>query len=309
MYYWDKASPESYDKSLDYFEQAVRADSSCADAYTGLGAFYAIEGDEGLLRPSESWPKSRAAYEKARELNPDLGDAYGGLGSVDYLYDWNWPQAEKDLKRALELNPGDPGTHRSYSGYLRTMGRVEEAINESKQARLQSPLSVSLISALGWTYFYAHRWDDAIAQFRQALERDAQYLSAHEGLVKCYQQKGMQRDAIAELETELRIADDDQNAQALRADYDRHGYAAALRNFYGSRLEQYRKAASAMYISPLIVADLYALLDNKDEAFKWLEKAYVERSSKLTDLKIDPDFDALHSDQRFTTLVNKIGLP
>jgi tetratricopeptide (TPR) repeat protein len=189
------------------------------------------------------------------------------------------------------------------------MGRIDEAITESKQARLQSPLSVSLISALGWTYFYAHRWDDAIAQFQQALERDAQYLSAHEGLVKCYQQKGMQREAITELETELRIAGDNENAQAVRAKYESKGYEATLRDFYGSRLEQYLTAARATYISPLIVADLYALLDKKDEAFNWLEKAYEEHSSKLTDLKIDPDFDNLHSDPRFLKLASRIGLP
>ena len=310
MYYWDKASPEAYDKSLEYFEQAVRADPSCADAYTGVGAYYAIEGDEGLLSPRESWPKSRAAYEKARDLNPDLGETYGGLGSIDYLYDWNWPQAEKNLKHALELNPGDPGAHRSYSGYLRTMGRIEEAVNESKQARLQSPLSVSLISALGWTYYYAHRWDDAIAQFRQALERDARYLGAHEGLVKCYQQqKGMQKETIQELETELRIAGDGELAQAVRNTYGKSGYAAALRTLYSARLEQYRYASHAMYVSPLVMADLYSLLDEKDEAFQWLEKAYEERSSKLTDLKIDPDFDNLHADPRMAALVTKIGLP
>ena len=309
MYYWDKATPEAYDKSLDYFEQAVRADPSCADAYTGVGAYYAIEGDEGLVRPSESWPKSRAAYEKARQLNPDLGDAYGGLGSIDYLYDWNWSRAEKNLKRALELNPGDPGTHRSYSGFLRTMGRIDEAINESKQARLQSPLSVSLISALGWTYYYAHRWDDAIAQFRQALERDMQYLSAHEGLVKCYQQKGLQKESIQELETELRLAGDQELAQAVRHAYDTKGYSAGLRILYLTRLEGFRLASRETYVSPLIMATLYSLLEDKDEAFKSLEKAYQERSSKLTDLNIDPDFDGLRSDVRFATLLKKIGLP
>jgi serine/threonine protein kinase/Tfp pilus assembly protein PilF len=309
VYYWYKASPEAYAKSFEYFDQGVRADPSCAEAYSGLGDYYGIEGDEGLMRPGDSWPKSRAAYEKAVELNPDLGEAYAGLGSIDYLYDWNWSRAEKNLKRAIELNPGYPGAHRAYSGYLRTMGRLEEAIKESKQAREESPLSVSLISSLGWTYFYAHRWDDANAQFRQALERDAQYLAAHEGLVKCYQQKGMQKEAIAELETELRVADDPELAQALRDAYEKNGYAAALRTLYLARLEQYRKAASAMYISPLIVADLYALLDEKDGAFLWLEKAYEERSSKLTDLKIDPDFDNLHSDPRFAKLAKRIGLP
>jgi TolB-like protein/Tfp pilus assembly protein PilF len=308
-YYWDKASPEGYEKSLDYFNQAVRADPSCAESYTGLAAYYVIEGDEGLMTPGEAWPKARTACAKAAELDPDLGEAYGCLGSIELYYDWNWPAAEKDLKRGLELVPGDSGAHRTYAGYLRTMGRFEEAIEESRRAREENPLSVSLISALGWTYFYAHRWDDAITQFRQALERDSRYLAAHEGLVKCYQQKGMQKEAMEELETELRIADDSELTQAVRNAYNKKGYSAAFRTLYSTRLEQYRYASREMYISPLVMADLYSLLDEKDEAFNWLEKAYEERSSKLTDLKIDPDFDTLHSDQRFATLVNKIGLP
>ena len=308
-YYWDKASPEAYERSFDYFTQAVSADPSCAEAYAGLGAYYAIEGDEGLMRPGEAWPKSRAAYEKGVALNPDLGASFMGLGSIDYLYDWNWSQAEKDLKRALELYPGDSSVHRAYSGYLRTVGRFQEAIEESKKAREESPLSVSLISALGWTYFYAHRWDDAITEFRQALERDSQFLSAHEGLVKCYQQKGLQQEAIRELETELRIADDSDLTRAVHDAYAKNGPSAAFSALYSARLKQYLYASHAIYVSPLIIADLYSLLDEKDEAFRWLEKAYEEHSSKLTDLKIDPDFDNLHSDPRFTALVKKIGLP
>jgi eukaryotic-like serine/threonine-protein kinase len=309
MYYWYKASPEAYGKSLDYFDQAVRADPSCAEAYTGLGAYYAIEGDDGLMAPGEAWPKSRAAYAKAAELDPDLGDAYSGLGFVDYLYDWNWPQAEKDLKHALELNPGEVRPHRAYSGYLRIMRQFDGAIAESRQARDQSPLSVSLISALGWTYFYAHRWDEAIAQFRQALERDAQYLSAREGLVKCYQQKGMLNEALEELDTELRSADETVLAEAMRATYEKSGYSAALRTVYLTRIEQYRTAANEIYVSPIVFADLYSLLGQKDEAFNWLEKAYQEHSSKLIDLKVDSDYDNIRSDPRFGALVKKIGLP
>jgi len=308
-YYWDKATPEAYEKSLDYFNQAVRADPSCAVAYNGLASYYIIEGDEGLMQPGDAWPKARVACSKAAELNPDLGEAYYCLGSIDLYYDWNWSAAEKDIKRALELVPGDFNAHHEYAGYLRIMGRMDEAIAETRLAREQNPLSVSLIAALGWAYFYAHRWDEAITQFRQALERDSQFLGAHEGLVKCYQQKGMQKEVIQELETELRIADDRELEQAVRNAYSNNGYAAALRTLYSARLEQYRYASHAMYVSPLVMADLYSLLDEKEEAFRWLEKAYEERASKLTDLKIDPDFDNLHSDPRFAALVQKIGLP
>jgi serine/threonine protein kinase len=150
-FYWDKATPEGYEKSLDYFNQAVSADPSCAEAYTGLAAYYIIEGDEGLMKPAEAWPKARPACVKAAEFSPDLGEAYYCLGSIDLYYDWNWPAAEKDIKRALDLVPGDSNAHRDYAGYLRTMGRLDEAIAESRLAREQNPLSVSLISALGWT--------------------------------------------------------------------------------------------------------------------------------------------------------------
>lgn len=308
-YYWDKATPEAYEKSFDYFNQAVRADPSCAEAYAGLAAYYIIEGDEGLMKPGEAWPKARTVCARAAELDPDMGEVYGRLGSIELYYDWDWSKAEKDLKRELDLTPGDSGAHRTYAGYLRTMGRLDEAIDESRRAREENPLSVSLISALGWTYFYAHRWDDAITQFRQALERDSQFLGAHEGLVKCYQQKGLQKEAFQELETELRIANDNDLAHAVRDAYARNGYAAAMRTLYSARLEEYLYASHAMYVSPLVIADLYSLLNEKDDAFTWLEKAYQERSSKLTDLKIDPDFDNLHSDPRFTALVKKIGLP
>jgi serine/threonine protein kinase len=308
-YYWDKATPEAYEKSLDYFNQAVRADPSCAEAYNGLASYYIIEGDEGLMQPGDAWPRARVACSTAAELNPDLGEAYYCLGSIDLYYDWNWSAAEKDIKRALELVPGDFNAHHEYAGYLRIMGRMDEAIAETRLAREQNPLSVSLIAALGWAYFYAHRWDEAITQFRQAMQRDSQFLGAHEGLVKCYQEKGMQKEVIQELDTELRIADDRELAQAVRNAYGNNGYAAALRTLYSARLEQYRYASHTMYVSPLVMADLYSLLDKKDEAFTWLEKAYQERASKLTDLKIDPDFNNLHSDPRFAALVQKIGLP
>ena len=309
MYQWFKATPEAYEKSRHDFQQAVDRDPSCAEGYNGLNYYYAIAADEGILPPGEAWAKARKAAQKALALDtvgasPQLSLAVAGL-----FYDWNWPEAEKGFKRVLEQMPSWSDAHREYSVYLRTMGKTDEAIAEARKARELDPLSVSLSASLGWAYFYAHRWDEAIAQFKQTLEMDPQFLAAHEGLAKCYQQKGMQREAFQEIEEEFRLAGDTESADVLESTYQRVGYEAALRTLYLDRLEQYKGAAKTMYISPLVFATLYALLDEKDEAFSWLEKAYQERSSKLTDLKIDPDFDNLRGDPRFASLVNRIGLP
>jgi hypothetical protein len=138
---------------------------------------------------------------------------------------------------------------------------------------------------------------------------DSSFLAAHEGLVKCYQQKRMEKEAIGELIIEMRIAGGNDLAEQIDRTYRRLGYEGAIRALYLTKLDQYQQAAKEMYVSPLIFADLYSLLDDKDEAFKWLDKAYQEHQSKLTDLKLDPDYDNIRGDSRFTLLVNKIGLP
>ena len=311
MFQWFKATPEAYEKSRQDFLQAVDRDPTCAEGYFGLAYYYSIAADEGILPPGEAWAKARTAAQKAAALNTVGASPQVSLtiAAADLFYDWNWPEAEKGFKRVLEQIPSWSDAHREYSVYLRTMGKTEEAIAEARKARELDPFSVRMSNSLGWAYFYAHRWDEAIAQFKQTLEMDSQFLAAHEGLAKCYQQKGMQKEVFQEIEAEFRLAGDMDSADLLERTYQSVGYDAALRTLYLALLEQYKGDAKTKYVSPLVFANLYALLDEKDEAFAWLEKAYQERSSKLTDLKIDPDFDNLRGDPRFASLLKRIGLP
>jgi eukaryotic-like serine/threonine-protein kinase len=309
LYQWFKQTPEGYEKSRAYFQQAVEADPSYALGYTGLARYYAIVGDEGLLPPKDAWAKQRAANRRALELDPTLADVYLGLAAASLLYDWDWPEAEKQFKRSLEMNPSGAGTHREYAVYLRTMRRVDEAIAEVRRAQDLDPLSVSISASLGWNYYFAHRYDEAIQQFRKTLEMDANSLTAHEGLAKCYQRKGMEKEVIAEVSVENMLAGNRELAGALEQSYRQFGYERTMRVLYQVEIEGLRGEVKQRYVSPMAFADLYALLEEKDQAFAWLEKAYQERSSKLLDIQVDPDFDSLRSDPRFQELVRRVGLP
>jgi TolB-like protein/tRNA A-37 threonylcarbamoyl transferase component Bud32/Tfp pilus assembly protein PilF len=303
------AAPEEYDKSRDYFEQAVAADPACADAYVGRAYYYALASDDGLIPPAEGWPKVRSNDQKAAALDPNNAAAHIGLGATSFFYDWKFQEGIAQFRKALQLNPGWADGHREYSVALRVLGRSDESIAEARQAREADPFSVSMSSSLAWAYYYAHRWDEAIAQFKNTLGMDPQFLPAHEGLFKCFQQKNMEGDGVQQLVAEMEAAGTDDMAELIQNEYRSSGYQGMLRTLYVTKLKQFHQVADKTYISPMVFADLYSLLGEKDEAFKWMDKAYQERSSKLLDLKLDPDYDNLQSDPRFLALVSKIGLP
>ena len=309
MYHWFKADLDEYNKARDYFEQAEAADAACAEAYTGLGYYYSIAADEGMLPPREGWPRARANAEKAIALDPNIAGAYITIAGSTFFYDWNFQKGIQEFQRAFELSPEAADTHREYAILLRTLGRVDEAIAEAKQALDRDPFSASIRASLGWQYYFARRWDEAINQFKVVLQMNPDFLPAHEGLVKCYQQKQMYKEAIDQLIAEMRSAKADDLAQLIRNRYQSSGYEGAIRSIYLTKLQQYHQAAEQIYISPLVFANLYSLLDEKDAALEWLEKAYQERATKLLELKIDPDYDNIRSDPRYTALLKKIALP
>jgi len=309
MYHWFKANPEEYEKARDYFEQAKTADPNCAEAYGGLGYYYSISADEGLLPPREGWPKVRANANKAVTLDPNIAGPYISLAAATFFYDWDFNHGMEQMKRAVELSPEWPDAHREYGVFLRVLGRPEESTNQAKQALEGDPFSAGMRASLAWAYYYAHQWDEAINHFKVTLQMDSNFLAAHEGLAKCYQQKKMEKEAIEHFISEMRAGGADQLAEQIESTYQSMGYGGAVRALYLTKLQQYQQLAKEAYVSPLFFADLYALLDEKDEAFKYLEEAYQERQSKLTDLKLDPDYDNIRSDPRFAALVKKIGLP
>jgi eukaryotic-like serine/threonine-protein kinase len=308
MYHWFKAEPEEYEKGYEYFRDAVAADPACAEAYEGLGYYYSISADEGLMLPAEGWPKARMNAQKSVELDPNE-TAYMTIAATTFFYDWKFREGLRQAQSALEKNPQWADDFREYAIYLRVFGRTSEAIVQAKKALELDPFSASMRASLAWEYYYAHQWDEAINQFKVTLQMEPSFLIAHEGLAKCYQQKKMGKEAIQQFVSEMRASGADQLAEQIESTYQSMGYEGAIRALYLTKLQQYQQLAKEAYVSPLFFADLYALLGEKDEAFKYLEEAYQERQSKLTDLKLDPDYDNIRSDPRFAALVKRIGLP
>ncbi len=309
-YYFFRAtsgSPEFYEKSRVAYQQAIDADPTYASAYAGLSGYYALAADSGLLAPHEAWPKARAAAGKALEIDPKVGHL--NLANVYLFYEWNWPAYEAEIKRVLELHPGAVEPYHQQAIYLRTMNRFEEAIASVRKAEQLDPLSRSIAVSAGWTYYYARRYDQAIEQFRRILTLDKESMDAHFGLAKSYEHKGMEKETIAQWETLLDLSGRPEVARSLQQTYAASGYRKALKRTFETQLHGLQEAAKERYVSPVNFATLYALLGDKDQAFRWLEIAFADRSSKLLDLKLDADFDSLRSDARFADLAKRVGLP
>ena len=294
-FYWGK---QDIEKSLQYFQRALAADGSYALAYAGVADANAVLGDPlfGVLPPKETYARARAAAEKALELDPSVVEAHVTLAFIEDRYNWDWAAAEREFRRALELNPSDAIAHQYYALHLTRMGRTDEALAEMKRAHQLDPLSVWISMHLGWEYYVGRRYDEALGQLQETLAMDPNYDGTHWVLGLSYLQKGRQREAIVAFQKAA-------NVPCL-------GYAYAVS---GNRagavkiLEQLKKESKRKYVPSAWIAIVYVGLGEKDQAFAWLEKAYEDRS--LLYVKVDPMFDPLRPDPRFKDLLHRIGLP
>ncbi len=302
---FNKRGAESLKRAIQYFEQATALDPRFAQAYAGLANTYNVIGTyPGGLPAKESMPKAKEAALKALELDDMLAEAHTALAFVKSKYEWDWAGAEREFKRALELNPHYVDGRYFYAYiYLSPMGRHEEAIAQMKQALETDPLSLVVNANLGGIYYWARRYDEAIAQCRRTLEIDADFTVAHARLQETYEQKGMYEQAIVEIQR----TDNERRRQAplLQAAYR----AGGARGYWQKLLELTMDRAKREYVTPSRVARIYARLGVETQALEWLEKAYQERDLFLGDLKVNPDYDSLRSDPRFQDLLRRIGLP
>jgi len=305
-FFASKFTKEGLQKGLEYFNQAIAVDPNYALAYTGVGFYYAAATD-WYLAPHEAMPKVRDAARKALAIDETLADAHLLLGTVAHWYDWDWATAEREYRRAIELNPNDPRPHEFYSWFLSTnMARADEAIAEAKKGQQLDPVSAETNQFLGGAYFFARRYDEAIDQLRKAAEFDPDYWLAHEFLGQAYEQKGKLPEAIAEFQRAHQIEGTFAEPTAML------GHAYALSGKPGEALkiiDQLKELSSHSYVPPYNIAAVYAGLGDDDRTMEWLNRAYAERSFYLPFIKADPHMDALHSDPRFAEFVKRVGLP
>jgi DNA-binding winged helix-turn-helix (wHTH) protein/TolB-like protein/Flp pilus assembly protein TadD len=306
-FYGGVVSEEGLKKSIVYYEQAIKLDPNYAEAYAGLANSYMRLGNVwGFLSPQETFPKAEPILKKALELDESVAEAHASLATYKFWYEWDWAGAEREFKRAIELNPNVGKAHHEYAGLLQVFGRFDEAVAERELSRQLDPLSPNAVATVGYPHYYARRYDEAIKYYRQALELDPNFSWSHLWIGQVYLEKGLLNEAIDEIKTALKLSNGNTRVLATL------GYAYAVA---GNRHEALKvitnlqELAKEKYVSPYFIAIIHSGLKNRDEAFAALEKAFEERQPYLTHLKVEPVFANLREDPRFADLLRRVGLP
>ncbi len=246
----------------------------------------------------------REAARKALELDATIAEAHISLGAVSFLYDWDWPAAEREFKRAIELSPSNTDARVWYASYLAAMGKHEDSIAEIRRAQPLG-LSANLNWVAAWVFYLAGQNDLAIEQYRKALDLEPNFGLAHAYLGVAYVRKGELQDGVAESQ-KARQSEDKPLVLAAQAVV----YALAGKRDEAQRmLQELNERSTQQYICPYEIAKIRAVLGKKEEAFKWLEKGSQDREPCLVWLKADPEFERLRSDPRFQDLLRRVGLP
>jgi len=258
------------------------------------------------MPPSETFPYAKAAVTKALALDDSLAEAHTSLAFVTLYYDRDWAKAEREFRRAIELNPNYANGRHWYAEFLSLVGRHTEAIAESERARELDPLSNIINTWVGSRYFFARQYDKAIEQYRNAVEMDPGFVPVHLVLGNALEQKRMYQEAITELEKAVSLSGGSPVYMASLA----HAYGVAGRRGQAEKLfEELRKLSKQRYVSSYDLALASLGIGETDQAFTLLARAVEERSPRAAFLGVDPRFDGLRSDARFKELMIRIGRP
>lgn len=305
-YHWNKRNPEGLQKAVECFRQALDKDPAYSLAYAGLADTYPYLSFFHVVPPRVAMPKAKTAAAKALEIDDHLAEAHVSLGYVSFTYDGDWPTAGKHFEQALALNPAYTGAHTFYAFYLSSLGQSEEALAVAKRALDRDPASPAVSHSLAVQLYLARQFDQAIEQAHNTLEMDAHFAISYQVLGEAYLSKGMYREGLLALEQFSALSRSSATSRALL------GYSHARLGEHGAALrliEELDAASQHGFVPALLFALVYAGLDDQDQAFSWLEKAYEERFYRLAYLKVEALWDPLRSDPRFADLLRRVGIP
>jgi TolB-like protein/DNA-binding winged helix-turn-helix (wHTH) protein/Tfp pilus assembly protein PilF len=303
QYSFNKRTPQSLRQAIQYFEQATEKDPRNARAYAGLADAYALAGGYSLRPQTEFMGKGRAAAVRAVEIDPSLPEAHTALALIVQNYDWDWTTAEREFRRAIELNPNYATAHHWYAEHLMWRGRFDEALRESERARQLDPLSVIIAADNGVILYSSRQYDRSIEKFRTAREMEPS-LPRAQFLIAPYAEKGMFAEALADLEAERSRMD-------LRTYWVLQAY---INGRAGRRAEAQRALRAFQRLTRNQPVDAYLFVwaylgtGDNDKVFAWLEKGYAQHSNALIALKAYPYYDPLRGDPRFQDLLRRVGL-
>ncbi len=303
-YFLSRASPQNLQKAMDHFTQAIVADAGFAGAYAGLADTYAFQVSYTYVSARENLPKARSAAEKALELNANLAEAHASLAHIKWL-SWEWNGAEEGFRRALELDPNAWQAQNWHAIFLSSVARHDEAIAAAKRAVELDPTSIPASQNLERAFYLARRYDEALQTSEKTLELSSNANGINSFREMAFEQKGMYDEAVR---TRIRgmqtIGIEAEKIETVRKTYGKRGIRAVWQN----QLNEMNEKVSKGYVAPYNLARKYAQLGNKQEALAWLQRSQAEHNDHLVMLKVDPIFDPLRSDVRFTALLDQIGL-
>jgi tetratricopeptide (TPR) repeat protein len=304
-YHLFRLTPAEVRKGGEFFQEAVRVDPSYALAHTGIADAYRTLPITSDVAPRDAFPKAREAVTKALELDDSLAEAHAILGWIKFWFDWDWAGAKSEFRRAIDLDPNNADARRGYAHLLSNTGRHEEALGEVERARELDPLSLITNTLQGQFLHFAGRDDDALRRFEKTFELDSNFWVAHVNLASVLIHKKMYGQALTELEKAREQSGGNTHAIALT------GYVLALsgeRERARGVLEELGRLSGQRYVPPYNMAIVRHGLGEREEALAWLEKAFEGRDVLLTFAAVDPKWDALRSDQRFASLLERMKL-
>lgn len=299
-----KRTEESVKKALAYFDRAIAIDPTWAEGYVGVADCYNMLGYYCALSPQEAYSKSESAAQKALQLDPSRAEAHAALGVVKRDYEWDWSGAEQRFQRAIELNPGCAEAYHWRGTLFGMQHRFLEALRDKEKALSMDPLSAIFRGDVGRVHYFARQYDLALEHYQAALEMDPHYFFVHILLGQACLQKGMFKPGLSALKTAARLSDDSTFALARLA----QGYAIA-REQENARLllKRLHGMTARKYVAPFETAMIHVGLQEYDEAFAWLKKAFDHRSIWLGYLQVEPQLDPVRDDPRFRELLKRVG--
>lgn len=305
-FFWGKWSKDGLERAIENFNKAIEAQPDYALAYTGLSDSHHLLGYLSFVPPREAYDPAKAAALKALSLDGNLGEAHLVLAKTKFFYEWDWLGFEREIKRAIELNPNLSDAHGMYGTYLSAMGRFEEGLAERHLALELDPISALNTEAVGWSYFYHKDYSKALEWYRKTLELDPLFQVAQGDITNILLVSRQDDAAMARiLENKSKSKEPESAINALRTAYKESG----IRAYWKTEAENLeRRLKEGKTVSAFNAARVYGTLGDMDQAFKWLDKVLEERNNRVPFLKVNPLFFSLHSDPRFSAVLKQAGL-
>jgi TolB-like protein/DNA-binding winged helix-turn-helix (wHTH) protein/Tfp pilus assembly protein PilF len=305
-YFLNQRTADGFLRSSDLFQKAIAANPNYAKAYAGLADAYILLASFGVQAPTDTIPQGRAAALRAIEIDEESAEAHASMGFILSRFDWNWKDAEREFKRAIELDPAYTTAHQWYALHLIGLGRRAEAIAEIQRAQQLDPVSPLLATDAGLVFYSARQYANAAKECEKALTIEPNFGLAHRTLGLIDEEMGMHGEALAQFQRARGALGED---PWMMAEVGRSYLRSGNRKQALQSMRELRALSKRRYVSPLALALLEASLDPKSaEAFAWLEQAYASRIN-LSALVVDPAFDGVRQDARFHDLLRRAGLP